>query len=42
VNWLELVLSRLSSSISVRREIFSFERTLSASISTKPVAAKLF
>jgi hypothetical protein len=45
VNWLELVEivpGRLPSGVGVRREIFSLESTLSASIGTKPVAAKLF
>jgi hypothetical protein len=45
VNWLELVElvpGRLSGGVGVRREIFSLESTLSVSISTKPVAAKLF
>jgi hypothetical protein len=42
MNWLELVLGRLSGGVGVRREIFSLESTLSASIGTKPVAAKLF
>jgi hypothetical protein len=42
VNWLDLLLGRLLGGVGVRREIFSLERTLSASIGTKPLAAKLF
>jgi hypothetical protein len=42
VNWLELVLSRLSGGVGVRREILSFKSTLSASTGTKPLATKLF
>jgi hypothetical protein len=42
VNWLELVLGRLLGGDGVRREILSFESTLSASIGTRPLAAKLF
>jgi hypothetical protein len=41
VNLLDLLLSRLLSSVGVRREILSLESTLSASTSTRPLATKL-
>jgi hypothetical protein len=42
VNWLDLLLGRLLGGVGVRREIFSLERTLSASTGFRPVAIKLF
>jgi hypothetical protein len=42
VNWLDLLLGRIDGGEGVRREILSFERTFSASIGTRPLAAKLF
>jgi hypothetical protein len=42
VNWLDLLLDRLLSGDGVRREILSFESTLSVSTGTRPLAAKLF
>jgi hypothetical protein len=42
VNWLDLLIGRLPGGVGVRREILSFESTLSVSTSTRPLAAKLF
>jgi hypothetical protein len=42
VNWLDGLLSWLLGGNGVRGEILSFESTLSVSISTRPLAAKLF
>jgi hypothetical protein len=42
VNWLDMLLGQLLGGVGVRREILSFESTLSASTSPKPLAAKLF
>jgi hypothetical protein len=42
VNWLDLLLGRLLGGEGVRREILSFESTLSISTGTRLLAAKLF
>jgi hypothetical protein len=42
VNWLDLLLGRLLGGEGVRREILSFESTLSTSTGTRLLAAKLF
>jgi hypothetical protein len=42
VNWLDRLLGRLLGGDGVRREILSFESTVSASIGTGSLAAKLF
>jgi hypothetical protein len=41
VNWLDGLLSWLLGADGVRREILSFESTLSVSIGTRPLAGKL-
>jgi hypothetical protein len=42
VNWLYLLFGRLLSGVGIRREILSFESTLSVSTGTRLLAAKLF
>jgi uncharacterized membrane protein len=42
INWLDLLLGWLLSSIGVCREILSFESTLSILTGTRPLALKLF